>query len=148
MIIKINNTPNLYEYVIMVASLVGLSVYAWSYSLVWILISVVIILLWYSKRMTITLLRASLEIHFTIGPFTYRNFNRRFNKVTSDEEAIRFYDNSKIIFTLDIGVAPEENEAHAIALQADRKNFTIGNKKNYLQTFQQIKQFYQGQHSL
>lgn len=140
--IHIDNAPNWYEYLFVVLLLLGIVGFSWYHSTLLLLVSPVIILLLYSKNASITLRRTSFEIRFKTGFLPYRTFRQHFSKVVTGRDTIEFYDNDNMVFSLDVGLAVEDKEASEISLWSDQKNMSLGNKKNCLGTFREIKQFY------
>lgn len=149
MTIKIDNSPNWYEYLfVALLAFQGIAVIPSQYILLFPgIIILAINLLLYNKKANIILREASLEIHFKVGFVTYRKLHQHFTKIIVSQDSIHFYNDDEIVFSLDVGLAYDENEASSISLWAKQKNSSLGNKKNYLQIFNQIKQFYLSQNS-
>lgn len=140
--IKIDNSPNWYEYLFVALILLSFSGLSLQGIMIITSITLLINLLQYGKRATIVLNQTSFEVRFKTGFVTYRTFRRQFSKTISEHESITFYNDEDIVFILDVGLSYEENEAHSISLRANKKNYTLGNKKNCVHIFNEIKKFY------
>jgi len=144
MTFKIDNSPNWYEYLFVALFFLSISALSLQAIMIFIPITLLICLLLYSKNAGIILGRTSLEIHFKAGFFRYRKFSRQFNKIAVDRDTITFYNGDQMAFSLDVGLSydDDDNVAHSISLWSGKKDISLGNKKNCLKVFNDIKQFY------
>lgn len=152
MTIKIDNSPNWYEYLFIVLASLSIAIVSPSLLYIMLLLAAILIinLSLYSKNANIILSQASFEIRFKIGFVTYRKFRQRFSKIIVGLDTVEFYDDDKMIFSLDVDPAYEDcedNEVSSISLWSKQRNISLGNKKNCLQVFSEIKQFYLSQNS-
>ncbi len=143
MTFKIDNSPNWYEYLLVALAFFSISALSLQAILIFIPVTLLIYLFLYSKNAGIILGETSLEIHFKAGFFTYSKFSRHFNKITIDQDTIRFYNDDEMAFLLDVGLSyDDDDKVHSISLRSDKKDISLGNKKNCLTVFSVIKQFY------
>ncbi len=98
MTFKIDNSPNWYEYLLVALAFFSISALSLQAILIFIPVTLLIYLFLYSKNAGIILGETSLEIHFKAGFFTYSKFSRHFNKITIDQDTIRFYNDDEMAF--------------------------------------------------
>lgn len=145
-VLKVDNSPNREEYIMMAVGLPGMIVFYVphiSYMIALCVCTLLVCLIQYNKKATIILHHESLEIRLKTGLITYRTYQQRFTKVETNATDIRFHSGGHIVARFDIEPAPDDDEEIEISVSLENTFTTLGNKKNYLQVFNEVKQFYQ-----
>lgn len=73
---------------------------------------------------------------------TYRKIDVDFDSIEITDDTIAFIANGKTVLTADKGIAPEETYIYSLTLDYEKRRFEIGNAKNAIKIFDDIRTFY------